>query len=112
MDSEDEEMKSKRPAETITTREVETLAKAWPDAYSVVIFETAVDSGCWTAEFFFAGKETKHYGIETGRGELKIWKTLLGAIEFVTKFCPGTAHVKVSFRGWDFVYVKPLAEGE
>jgi hypothetical protein len=111
MNSKNEEVKSKRPTETLTLREVETLAKAWPDRYSVVIFETAEESGCWTAEIFFAGKETRHYGIETGRGELKMWKTLLGAIEFVTKFCPDTVHVKISFRGWDFVYSKPGSEG-
>lgn len=111
MNSENEDSKSIRPTETLTTREVEILTKAWPDQYSVIIFETIRDSGCWTAEIFFGGKETKHYGIETGRGELKIWKTLLGVIEFVTRFCPETVHAKISFRGWAFVYVKAKVEG-
>ncbi|MES3022794.1 MAG: hypothetical protein V4857_14550 [Pseudomonadota bacterium] len=107
MNSETEKIRSKSPTEALTMRQVEALAKAWPDRYSVIVFEAEKDSGSWTVEIFFAGIETRHYGIETGRGEPKIWKTLLGAIEFVTKFFPDTAHVKISFRGWDFTYTKP-----
>lgn len=68
MNPQNPELQKSQPTENLTMREIEKLARALPDPYSVIIFETFEGSGCWTAEIFFKGKEVRHYGLETGRG--------------------------------------------
>jgi hypothetical protein len=110
MNSEKSDSRRIRPIENLTMREVEKLARVWPEEYSVMIFETSEVSGCWAVELTFSGKQMKRYGVETGRETLKMWKTLLGAMEFVKDFCPAASHVSIDFRGWEYLYKKSDAE--
>jgi len=81
----------------LSLRDLIHIERMFKKKYGLRIAETR--EGLWAMELRFEGEEDA-YGLEAGRGVLRVWRNLYGAIAFVQQHCPGAAEVLVDVRGW------------
>ncbi|WP_445234257.1 hypothetical protein [Duganella rhizosphaerae] len=89
----------------LTKQYLAILATAMTGGYVVTVHEAG--AGVWAVAVQFEGQETQQ--IATSRGELKVWRNLIGAITFVQDNCAAASNVFIEVGGWRLCRL-PVAE--
>jgi hypothetical protein len=90
----------------LTKQYLAVLATAIGGGYVVTVHETG--AGVWAVAIQFDGQESQQ--IATSRGELKVWRNLIGAIGFVQENCAAASEVVIEVGGWRFASM-PTQQG-
>jgi len=80
----------------LTKQYLAVLATAVGGRYVVTVHEAG--AGVWAIAVQIDGQETQQ--IANSRGELKVWRNLIGAITFVQDNCAAASDVFVEVGGW------------
>lgn len=92
----------------LTKHYLSMLASTVGASFAVTIREAG--RGVWVIAVQLDGQEPQQ--IATTRGELKVWRTLTGAITFVQKNCATASSVIVEVGNWRFERLpNPLVNG-
>lgn len=89
----------------LTKQYLAVLATAMTGGYVVTVHEAG--AGVWAVAVKFEGQDSQQ--IATSRGELKVWRNLIGAITFVQDNCAAASDVYIEVGGWRLCRV-PVAE--
>lgn len=73
------------------------LGKSLGGKYGVTVKQTG--EGFWSVTVQFEGQEEAQ-AITTARGDMKVWRNVIGAISFVQENCQSASEVFVEVGGW------------
>lgn len=91
------DMLKQQPRMTRLTKQyLAVLGTAVSGGYVVTVHEAG--AGVWAVAVQFDGQESQQ--IATSRGELKVWRTLIGAINFVQDNCAAATDVFIDVGNW------------
>jgi hypothetical protein len=81
----------------LTKQYLDILSTSLGSKYVVTVHETG--AGVWAVAVQFDGTE-KTQPITTSRGDMKVWRNLIGAISFVQENCKSASDVFIDVGGW------------
>lgn len=89
----------------LTKQQLDFLATSSGSNYIVTVHETG--AGVWAVAVQFSGREEAQQ-ISTSRGDMKVWRNLIGAISFVQENCAAAADVFIEVGGWKLCRLPPM----
>jgi hypothetical protein len=81
----------------LTKQYLDILSTSLGSKYVVTVHETG--AGVWAVAVKFDGHEQAQ-PITTSRGDMKVWRNLIGAISFVQENCKSASDVFIDVGGW------------
>ena len=81
----------------LTKQYLDILATSLGNKYVVTVHETG--AGVWAVRVKFDGRDEAQQ-ITTSRGDMKVWRNLIGAISFVQENCSSASDVFIEVGGW------------
>lgn len=81
----------------LTKQYLEVMSIAMGIKYAVTVHETG--AGVWAVAVQFDG-QGQSQAITTSRGDMKVWRNLIGAISFVQENCKTARDVFIEVGGW------------
>lgn len=81
----------------LTKQYLDILSTSLGSKYVVTVHETG--AGVWAVGVKFDGREQTQ-PITTSRGDMKVWRNLIGAISFVQENCKAASDVFIEVGGW------------
>lgn len=81
----------------LTKQYLDILSTSLGSKYVVTVHETG--AGVWAVDVQFDGSREQQ-PITTSRGDMKVWRNLIGAISFVQENCGAASAVFIEVGGW------------
>lgn len=81
----------------LTKQYLDILSSSLGSKYVVTVHETG--AGVWAVAVTFDGRDETQQ-ITTSRGDMKVWRNLIGAISFVQENCKTASDVFIEVGGW------------
>ncbi|GJJ05693.1 hypothetical protein RugamoR64_62310 [Duganella rhizosphaerae] len=83
----------------LNKQEILVIAETNRGNYSVEI--KSVNTGLWQVGIKI-GNPDRYFDVFTSRGDLKTWRNLADAVNFVQETCPDCMNVDISVQHWTF----------